>query len=372
MAEPDHHPAEPNKSVDDMSIKGEEPPPEYIVKDTKFGSIESSPPLGPFPVVDVSVFSESSSSSNQDLEQELAKLRSSLSSAGGCFQAIGHGISNSLLDKIREVAIEFFSLPMEEKQKYARAVNEAQGYGSDRVVSEKQVLDWSHRLSLRVFPDDKRRLNLWPQIPQDFSEILNEYATKIKIVTEILFKAIAKSLNLEENSFLNQFGERSLMQTRFNFYPPCLRPDLVHGVKPHTDRSGITILLQDKEVEGLQIVVDGKWYRVPVIPHALVVNLGDQMQVYLCAIAIFVTWCLINIMSNGIYRSPMHRVVTNTKKLRISVASFIEPDPDNEIGPVERLIDEQRPRVYRNVKNYGVINYECYQKGLVALETVQV
>ncbi|KAI9192813.1 hypothetical protein LWI28_028007 [Acer negundo] len=327
---------ESKESVDQMSRSGEEPPPEYIVKDSKFGSIETSPPLGPFPIVDLTVFSHSSSFTSQDLEQELAKLRSSLSSAGGCFQAIGHGIPNSLLDKIREVSIDFFSLPVEEKHKYARAVNEAEGYGSDMIVSDKQVHDWSHRMSLR--------------------ETLDEYAMKIKIVTEVLFKAIAKSLNLEENSFLNQFGEQSLMQTRFNFYPPCSRPDLVHGVKPHTDRSGITILLQDKEVEGLQIVVDGNWYRVPVIPHALVVNLGDQMQ----------------IMSNGIYKSPMHRVVTNTEKLRISVASFIEPDPDNEIGPVEHLIDEQRPRLYRNVKNYGIINYECYQKGLVALETVQV
>ncbi|TXG61905.1 hypothetical protein EZV62_013268 [Acer yangbiense] len=335
---------EAKKSVDQMSRSGEEPPPEYIVKDSKFGSIETSPPLGPFPVVDLTVFSHSSSSSSQDLEQELAKLRSSLSSAGGCFQAIGHGISNSLLDKIREVSIEFFSLPVEEKQKYARAVNEAEGYGSDMIVSDKQVHDWSHRLSLRVFPQHKRRFNLWPQIPQDFRETLDEYAMKIKIVTEVLFKAIAKSLNLEENSFLNQFGEQSLMQTRFNFYPPCSRPDLVHGVKPHTDRSGITILLQDKEVKGLQIVVDG------ISSH----------------------YWHIHIMSNGIYKSPMHRVVTNTEKLRISVASFIEPYPFNEIGPVERLIDEQRPRLYRNVKNYGIINYECYQKGLVALETVQV
>ncbi|KAI9192302.1 hypothetical protein LWI28_020830 [Acer negundo] len=114
-------------------------------------------------------------------------------------QAIGHGISNSLLDKIREVSIDFFSLPMEEKQKYARAVNEAEGYGSDRIVSDKQVHDWSHRLSLKVFPQRKRRLNLWPQIPQDFRKTLDEYAMKIKIVTEVLFKAIAKSLNLEEN-----------------------------------------------------------------------------------------------------------------------------------------------------------------------------
>lgn len=77
-------------------------------------------------------------------------------------------MSDSFLDKVREVALQFFALPIEEKQKYARAVNEAEGYGSDRVVSEKQVLDWSHRLSLRVFPEDKRRLNLWPQIPAEF------------------------------------------------------------------------------------------------------------------------------------------------------------------------------------------------------------
>lgn len=81
---------------------------------------------------------------------------------------------------------------------------------------------------------------------------------------------------------------------------------------------------------------------------------------------------LVQIMTNGIYKSPMHRVVTNTERLRMSLASFIEPEPEREIGPVEDLIDEQRPRIYRIVKDYGAINYECYQKGLVALETVKV
>lgn len=83
-------------------------------------------------------------------------------------KAIGHGISESFLDKVREVATQFFALPGEEKLKYDRAVNEAEGYGSDRVVSQKQVLDWSQRLSLTVFPEDKRRLNLWPQNPSQF------------------------------------------------------------------------------------------------------------------------------------------------------------------------------------------------------------
>jgi len=77
-------------------------------------------------------------------------------------------------------------------------------------------------------------------------------------------------------------------------------------------------------------------------------------------------------MSNGIFKSPMHRVVTNTEKLRMSIAMFNEPEPENEIGPVEGLINEKRPRVYKNVKNYGDINYRCYQERKIALDTVKV
>lgn len=171
-----------------------------------------------------------------------------------------------------------------------------------------------------------------------------------------LLRSMGRALNVEEESFVKQFGEGSTLVARFNFYPQCARPDMVHGVKPHTDRSGITVLLQDTQVEGLQVQVNGTWVNVPSIPEALVVNLGDQMQ----------------IMSNGVFKSPMHRVLTNTEKLRMSVAMFNEPDPELEIGPVEALIDEKRPRKYRNVKNYGVINYQCYQEGKVALETVQI
>lgn len=77
-------------------------------------------------------------------------------------------------------------------------------------------------------------------------------------------------------------------------------------------------------------------------------------------------------MSNGIFKSPMHRVVTNTERMRMSLAFFHEPDPELEIGAVDSLVSEERPRLYRNVKNYGAINYESYQKGIVALETVKI
>ncbi|KAA0047619.1 codeine O-demethylase-like [Cucumis melo var. makuwa] len=243
----------------------------------------------------------------------------------------------------------------EEKQKYSprNEDDKFQGYGNDVVVSEKQVLDWNYRIFIQVFPHDSRKLNLWPN---GFREILEEYVDNIKLVTEVLYKAIAKSLNIDEDSFVKQLGDRSPMNARFNFYPPCSRPDLVLGVKAHTDGSALTILLQDKEMEGLQIFVDDKWVKVPVLPYALVVNLGDQME----------------IMSNGILKSPMHRAVTNSERLRISLAMFQIPEIEREIGPVEALVDQQTPKKYKNIKNYGAINYECYQKGIVPIDTLKI
>ncbi|TYH15070.1 hypothetical protein ES288_A05G015000v1 [Gossypium darwinii] len=305
------------KSVQEMSMNGDEPPPEFHAKDGSFGCIGSSD-------LSASVSGGLLSSS----KDEQGKLRLALCS-GGCFQAIGHGISNSFLNKVRGVAKQFFQLPQEEKQNY------------DLVVSEKQVLDWNTRLFLRVFPEHQRKLNLWPANPDKFREVLHEYSIKQKQLVDLLFKAMAKSLALEENSFSDQFGDNPVMH--------------VLGLKPHSDRSWITVFLQDELVEGLQFAKDEKWITIPVIPHALVVNLGDQMQ----------------IMSNGIFKSPVHRVVTNADKLRISVAMFNEVEPEKEIGPVEGLIDEKRSRLYRNVKNYASFNYECFQKGKVPLEEVK-
>lgn len=91
---------------------------------------------------------------------------------------------------------------------------------------------------------------------------------------------MARSLELKEDSFLNEHGERGSIDTRFRIYPRCLRPDQVYGVHPHSDRSTITLLLPDKNVpEGLHIQKDDQWFKVPVIPGALFINLGDFAEV---------------------------------------------------------------------------------------------
>ena len=82
------------------------------------------------------------------------------------FQVINHGIS--FLDEIRDVTKQFFELPMEEKRKYSREADGIEGYGSDMIISEQQILDWTDRLYLTINPEDRRRLKFWPEHPKAF------------------------------------------------------------------------------------------------------------------------------------------------------------------------------------------------------------
>ena len=83
-------------------------------------------------------------------------------------QAINHGISSSFLDRVRSDGKQFFALPPEEKQKYAREVDGFEGYGNDNIFYEDQVLDWTDRLHLITSPQDKKQLKFWPESPASF------------------------------------------------------------------------------------------------------------------------------------------------------------------------------------------------------------
>lgn len=74
------------------------------------------------------------------------------------------------------------------------------------------------------------------------------------------------------------------------------------------------------------------------------------------------------IMSNGMFKSPVHRVVTNRERERISLAVFFIPNSDKEIEPVNGLIDETRPRLYKKVKDYVSIYFQYYQRGRRPIE----
>jgi isopenicillin N synthase-like dioxygenase len=63
-----------------------------------------------------------------------------------------------------------------------------------------------------------------------------------------------------------------------HYYPYCPQPDLTVGIMSHTDPGVLTVLLQD-QIGGLQVKHGEGWVDVKPVPGAIVINVGDIMQV---------------------------------------------------------------------------------------------
>jgi len=110
-------------------------------------------------------------------------------------------------------------------------------------------------------------------------DTLDKYSLELANVSAQLFKFMANNLGVNKEGLLGTF--KGLPQSmRINYYPPCSQANKVLGLSPHTDGVGMTFLLQVNDVEGLQIRKDGKWFSVKAIPGALVVNIGDALEVF--------------------------------------------------------------------------------------------
>ncbi|KAL5985661.1 hypothetical protein ACLOJK_027647 [Asimina triloba] len=385
-------------SVQELSREGADPPQPFIWRQNQERPIDASPPTSPIPTVDLELLFSSDGDSRMG---EMEKLLSALKS-WGLFQvmgggrivkdeikhprqvaveaehmgveqlvcqnsepwseeinAVGHGIPTSLMDDVGKVSREYFDLPKEEKENFSKAVFK-EGDENDEIASKHEIRDWCDHLYLLVLPEDERDMSLWPENPCKLREILSEYTKQVKAVIEVTLKAMGKLLDLEEDYFLKQFDNKAVAYARFNYYPRCSRPDLVHGLKPHSDGSGITILLPDQTVEGLEVCKDGKWVKVNALPYALIINVGDQMEV----------------MSNGMFKSPVHRAMANSVEDRISLVMFLAANAEKEIGPADGLIDEEngKPRLYKRfkVKDYLEFFYYSFKQGKRAIDWAKV
>lgn len=107
---------------------------------------------------------------------------------------------------------------------------------------------------------------------------LEAYFHELQNLSRKIFVMIAKNLKLEIKE-MEELFEDGMQSVRLNYYPPCSKPELVMGLIPHSDATGITILRQVNGVDGLQIKKDGVWIPLSIIPEALVINLGDILEV---------------------------------------------------------------------------------------------
>ncbi|KAE9604069.1 hypothetical protein Lal_00002409 [Lupinus albus] len=258
----------------------------------------------------------------------------------GFFQVINHGVPLEIVKEMEEVAYEFFKLPMEEKLKlYSDDPSRTMRLSTSFNVNKETVHNWRDYLRLHCYPLDKY-VSEWPSNPPTFKEIVTKYCKEVRELGFRIEEQISESLDLEKDYMKNVLGEQG-QHMAVNYYPACPEPELTYGLPGRTDPNALTILLQDQNVAGLQVLKDGKWVSVNPYPDAFVINIGDQLQA----------------LSNGIYKSVWHRAVVNVDEPRLSVASFLCPCDEALISPAKLITEDRTGAIYR-----GYTYAEYYKK----------
>ncbi|GAB4827103.1 hypothetical protein Ancab_033989 [Ancistrocladus abbreviatus] len=281
------------------------------------------------PVIDMQLLT----SEDHMRDSELEKLHSTCKE-WGLFLLVNHGIEASVLEKLRHEVEEFFKLPLEEKMTYHVKEGDYQGYGRQAFVPglNDKKLDWADRFYFVTNPSSLRKPNLLPELPPSLRDTLEAYILELQKLAMKLVMLMAKALKIEEKE-MKEIFEDGMQSVRMTYYPPCPKPELVMGITPHSDGSLVTLLLQVNGVEGLQVKKDGVWIPVNFLPDSLVVNVGDILE----------------ILSNGMYKSAEHKAIVNSERERISVAMFFNPKLEGEVGPSISLIGPQNPPLFKRV-----------------------
>jgi isopenicillin N synthase-like dioxygenase len=271
----------------------------------------------------------------------------------GFFQLVNHCIPKEIISNMVDVSTRFFEMPISEREKYMSAdVSSPVRYGTSFNQTNDDIFSWRDFLKLVCHPL-LDVLPHWPSSPLDFRQVAVTYAKETRSLFLMLVEAILESLGLnidrverteaakddDETTLLEEFRDGSQLMV-VNCYPPCPQPDLTLGMPPHSDYGFLTLLLQD-EVKGLQIRHQEKWITVQPIPGSLVVNVGDHLE----------------ILSNGRYKSVLHRVLVNSDKYRISVASLHSLPFTSTVRPAAKLITETNPRHYRDTDFASFLEY---------------
>lgn len=292
------------------------------------------------PVVDLQGI-ESDSARRKEIVEEIKVAAQNW----GFFQIVNHGVPVSILDSILESTRKFHEQPKEDKMDLYSSDNrhKVRLFTINGSFSETHVASWRDALAC-TFLDG----TLDPEaIPLICRKEIMEYMENMTKVRKILSELLSEALGLSSDYLVQMDCLKSEYLTCL-YYPPCPEPELALGTINHSDSTFLTMVVQDSS-GGLQVLHQNHWVDVPPIPGAIVVNIGDLMQ----------------LITNDEFKSVEHRVLARPVGSRVSAVCFLFPSSEcmlKPYGPIKELLSEKDPPLYKSVSNFEYMAY--YQKNV--------
>ncbi|XP_047335032.1 1-aminocyclopropane-1-carboxylate oxidase-like [Impatiens glandulifera] len=305
-----------------------------------------------FPVVDMEKLK------GEDREATMALIKDACEN-WGFFELVHHSIPIELMDKVEKLNKEHYKQSMESRFKELTAAKALHHH--DQLQTEVTDMDWETTFFIRHLPNS----NIFeiPDLEDEYRKVMKEFAERLEVEAENLLDLFCENLGLEKGYLKRAFSgsKGPNFGTKVANYPPCPKPEMFKGLRAHTDAGGIILLFQDDKVSGLQLLKDDKhWIDVPPMRHSIVVNLGDQLEV----------------ITNGKYKSVVHRVVAQTEGTRMSIASFYNPGNDAVISPAPTLVEREAEDVYPEfvfddyMKLYASLKFQAKEPRFEAMKTI--
>jgi isopenicillin N synthase-like dioxygenase len=248
----------------------------------------------------------------------------------GFFQVTQHGIDPSVFADLFAAVREFFAQPADVKRRISRTADNPWGYFDQELT--KNTLDWKQIYDFG--PADGVSLRpQWPDSMPQFQPAVSAFYAQCEQLARRLLAAISINLGIASAELQQHFDGNHSSFLRLNYYPVCPFPSGQQlGINEHTDAGALTVLLQDDQ-PGLEVLRNGNWHIVTPRRDALVINIGDIVQVW----------------SNDQYHAALHRVIVSSDSERFSAPFFFNPSYDTAYAPLTTMTDRLHPARYREI-----------------------
>ena len=274
----------------------------------------------------------------------------------------GHFLDEKLVDDLYSEVKNFFSLPLETKQKY-----EIPGIGGQRgyVSFGKESAKGQKQGDLKEFwhfgqyvEDDPVRAEEYPEnvtvseLPK-FNAVGKETYAMLEKTAKYVLRALALHLNLDETYFDNYIHNGNSILRPIHYPPIKDEPKEAVRAAAHGDINLITLLM-GAQGRGLQVQNHkGEWLDAIAEPDELMINVGDMLSRH----------------TNNKLKSTIHRVVNPPKKSwgtsRYSIPFFMHPVSEMKLNVLESCIDEDHPKLYEDITAGEFLHERLLELGLI-------